>query len=70
MTLPEFQVHRLNDEGLRKADAQAELFSTLLAALDVPQGRPRSIMITKLQEAAFWAKRAIAEDAANQVPPA
>jgi hypothetical protein len=58
----EFQVHRLNEEGMKKAEAIAEAFSTLLESVEemCPQSRERSIVVTKLQEASFWAKRSIA----------
>lgn len=40
----------------------AELFSQFLTELDkdIPPGRERALVITKLQEAAYFAKRAIA----------
>lgn len=58
----EFQVHMLNDRGVELANAIAEVFSSALDTLDkiVPPGRERSLVVTKLQEAAFWAKRGVA----------
>lgn len=58
----EFQVHMLNEEGVKQASAIAEVFSATLDTLDklIPAGRERSLVVTKLQEAAFWAKRGIA----------
>lgn len=66
----EFKVHQLNAQGLRKAANLGEVFSQALEAIEllVPQGRERSIVVTKLQEASFFAKRAIALDPANQEP--
>jgi hypothetical protein len=66
----EFKVHQLNDQGLKKATDLGEVFSQMLDAIEalIPQGRERSIVITKLQEASFFAKRAIALDPANQGP--
>lgn len=63
-----FQVHMLNSVGIAKAKQLAELFSTLLDDIEkiVPAGREMSLVITKLQEASFFAKRGIATDTANQ----
>lgn len=67
-TRSEFQVHLLNDAGIAKANALAEVFSATLDTIEklVPAGRERSLVITKLQEASYWAKRGIAIDPANQ----
>lgn len=68
----EFQVHRLNETGLARADSIAEIFACMLAKLDeigLPPGRARSLVVTKLQESCFWAKRSIAELPENQVTP-
>lgn len=64
----EFKVHRLNEQGLQRATEIARAFDACLAALDkvLPQGRERALVVTKLQEANFWAKRGIAIDPANQ----
>lgn len=66
----EFCVHRLNAEGLAKATALGEAFSTLLETIEAltPPGRERSLVVTKLQEASFFAKRSIAMLADNQEP--
>ena len=64
----EFQVHMLNDAGVGKAKMLGEIFSEALDAIEklVPASRERSLVITKLQEASYWAKRGIAIDPANQ----
>lgn len=64
----EFQVHILNDAGLEKATQIAEICSDALERLEtlVPVGRERAVMITKFQELAFFAKRGMAMDKANQ----
>lgn len=63
----EFKVHRLNDAGLAQAEKIACAFDRLLADLDfIPQGRERALVVTKLQEANFFAKRAVALDPQNQ----
>lgn len=64
-----FDVHMLNEDGKKKAVRLAEDFSELLERVSevVPAGRELSIVKTHLQEAAFWAKRGMAVDKANQV---
>lgn len=78
MARPEFVVHRLNADGLFKADEIARAFSDCLsrieAALEIPQpgivigeqARCLAVVRTKLQEACFFAKRAIAVHEDNQ----
>ncbi len=73
---PEFAVHQLNDNGKQKAAAIADTFSRALNALEVicgaadPRGkggaREMAIVRTKLEEACFFAKRAMALDPACQ----
>lgn len=65
---PEFQVHLLNEEGIAKANNLASLFDGLLNELKgiVPPSRELSIVKTKLEEACFFAKKGIANDASNQ----
>jgi hypothetical protein len=68
----EFQVHRLNALGLEKADKLGNLFSTLLddveklAGIEEQNERELAIVRTKLQEANFYAKRAMAVNSINQ----
>ena len=58
----EFYVHILTEEGLEKAQYIANCFDTLLSDLSVicPDGREFSIAKTKLEEACFFAKKAMA----------
>lgn len=65
---PEFEVHKLNEYGLRSAEAIAQAFSDCLERVEalVPAGRERALVATKLQEACFFAKRGIASLPANQ----
>lgn len=65
---PEFQVHLLNDAGIDKAKMLAEIFTTALNDLEkiVPPGRPLSLVVTNLQQAAYWAKNGMAVDPTNQ----
>lgn len=70
MTQPEFAVHMLNQEGKQRATELAERFSDLLAhcrAIGVP-GRELSLTATKLEEACFYAKKAMATNLVNQQP--
>lgn len=63
-----FRVHRLNDDGMKKAEVIAELFNRCLFGLqDVCiEGREFAIVKTKLEEAAFFAKKSMANVASNQ----
>ena len=66
----EFSVHMLNELGLDRAKQIAAMFSNLLDNLEdiTPgNGREMAVVRTKLQEAAFFAKRAIAMQLENQV---
>lgn len=65
----EFKVHRLNDQGLAKADELAKHFAELLARVEalVPPGRERAIVTTKLQEASYFAKMGLAMQKGYQV---
>ena len=68
----EFSVHMLNEEGKEKARAIAAEFSTLLDRLEAlcgPGSREMALTKTHLQDAAFWAKRAMAVQLVNQAPP-
>ncbi len=69
----EFQVHILNDNGIEQAKELGETFSDFLDKLEklIPQaanvnGREMALVRTKLQEASFFAKRAIAVLPGNQ----
>lgn len=64
-----FEVHKLNDVGMTKAGDLRDRFEGLLADLEAicgTAGREMSIVRTKLEEASFFAKRAMAMDPANQ----
>jgi hypothetical protein len=65
---PLFQVHKLNEGGLQRAQELADRFNGLLVELNrlLPEGREFSIVKTKLEEAAFFAKKAIAKRPENQ----
>jgi hypothetical protein len=66
-----FKVHMLNEAGIAKAKKLAEDFSTLAEVIDAiaggEQSREMSIVKTKLEEAAFFAKKAMANRPENQV---
>jgi|LakMenE18May11ns_1017448.scaffolds.fasta_scaffold8146305_1 hypothetical protein len=59
----EFQTFKLNPAGIQSATKIAEEFSVLLGKLEqmIPDGRELSIVKTKLEEAAFFAKRGMAK---------
>jgi hypothetical protein len=65
----EFTVHKLNDAGLARAGDVAKLFTVFLNNLESVTGsggREMAIVRTKLQEANFFAKRAVAVLVENQ----
>jgi hypothetical protein len=67
---PEFSVHVLNPEGMKKARDIAKSFSTLLTEVEEvcgTDGREMALVRTHLQEAAFFAKRAMAMRSQNQL---
>lgn len=63
----EFAVHMLNDGGKTKAQEIASAFDDCLERLAkvCPAGREFAITRTKLEEACFFAKKAMAADAGN-----
>ena len=66
---PEFAVHMLNERGKGKAVHIMNAFDFLLADLEGIMGMPSremSLVQTKLEEAAFFAKKAMAVQSANQ----
>lgn len=65
-----FQVHRLNDNGLKRAEVLAGAFDRLLTELRgvCPENtREFSLVKTKLEEASFFAKKSIANLPENQL---
>jgi hypothetical protein len=68
-----FEFHTLNDEGKRHSQWVREEFQRTLDRLTSVLGegtRETAIMKTKLEEAAFYAQRALALDPRNQAPTA
>lgn len=70
---PLFEVHILNDRGKEKAREIAHSFDTLLGRIEVicgipPNGSTRELALvkTKLEEACFFAKKAMANVPENQ----
>ncbi len=59
---PEFAGHRLTDAGVEAAKAISSIFNHCLASLEehCPPGRHTAILRTKLEEACFFAKKAMA----------
>lgn len=65
----EFEVHLLNEQGIAKAKEIANQFDAALDAIKVlcgDQGRYMSIVKTKMEEASFFAKKAMAVLPENQ----
>ena len=66
----EFEVHALNVGGIARANAIADAFDGLLRELEVVvtnhASREFRICCTKLEEASFFAKKALALEARNQ----
>lgn len=65
---PEFASHQLTDHGTINIDAIKQAFSVLLDEIerDVPAGRERASVVTKLQEACMFAVRGVAVAKENQ----
>ncbi len=72
----EFAVHMLNEAGKEKAQAIAQAFALLLDSLTgenpkvtsttlCPPSREMSLVRTKLEEACFFAKKAMASQTEN-----
>lgn len=63
-----FEVHRLNEKGLGKAANIASFFDELLYQVEAlcPAGRELALVKTKLEEACFYAKKAMASVTENQ----
>lgn len=69
MSYREFAVHRLNQVGLGRAAEVAGVFEGLLLGLEAvcgAEGREMAIVRTKLEEACFFAKKALAVRPENQ----
>jgi len=65
---PLFAVHQLNDAGIAKATAIAQCFDGLLIQLRqlcTENSREFAIVKTKLEEAAFFAKKSMANQPEN-----
>lgn len=66
---PLFQFHKLNEQGIARAEIIAETFSVCLYQLakQCPTNtREFSIVKTKLEEACFFAKKSMANESGNQ----
>ncbi len=66
----EFEVHKLNDRGFAVASDLALAFDVFLGDLERSigtEGRYPAIVRTKLEEACFFAKKAVAQNPQNQL---
>lgn len=64
----EFESHHLNEQGRPKAAAIANAFDVLLTTLETLNtlpSREMAIVRTKLEEASFYAKKAMSLDVSN-----
>lgn len=64
-----FEVHMLNEQGKAKAQRIAKAFDGLLSELEgvgIVDGREMALVRTKLEEACFFAKKAMARRPENQ----
>jgi hypothetical protein len=64
-----FEVHKLNEGGIQKANQLAAMFDALLDGVGtlVPTtNREYAIVRTKLEEACFFAKKGMANQPENQ----
>lgn len=68
MNFPEFAVHKLNERGMKEAEAIRMTFDVCLTTLNqiCGPGRELSIVKTKLEEACFFAKKSMASKPENQ----
>lgn len=65
----EFKVHILNEEGIQKAQEIAAIFELALNHLESTcgiDGRYMALVRTKMEEASFFAKKAMATREENQ----
>lgn len=67
----EFEVHMLNESGKQKAQDIAWNFEMCLNSIEIicgagSSGREMAIVRTKLEEACFFAKKAMARQSENQ----
>lgn len=65
----EFKVHILNDDGITRAKDLAYHFTNFLNTVETiigTEGREVAIVRTKLEEASFFAKKAMASRPENQ----
>lgn len=68
---PAFEVHMLNEEGRAGAKAIADMFDSLLKGLQpiLYDKRCAALVTTKLEEACFFAKKALALNPDAQLKP-
>jgi hypothetical protein len=72
MTLVEiqdrFRYHAPSVEGVARHTELSEAFASLAVLVDdvCPDGREKSLVLTKLEEGKFWASAAVARDPATR----
>lgn len=62
-----FETHKLNENGFKTVNAfKTKLAEGVRAAMELlPDGREKSIFVTKIEEAAFFGTKAIAAEKTN-----
>ena len=62
-----FDTHKLNDTGFKEMQAYKKTMAdaTKAAVLEMPDGREKSIFLTKMEEAVFFGAKAIASKPEN-----
>lgn len=61
-----FETHKLNDNGFKAVANLKKSINKLVNVLeDLPEGREKSIALTKLEECSFFATKAVASKKEN-----
>lgn len=63
-----FHYHAPSEEGIVRHAELSEAFTSLAVLIDdiCPDGREKSLVLTKLEEGKFWASAAVARDPATR----
>ena len=66
--MADFGFHKMNKTGIKRSEQIAKLFEELVENLDQHffDARTKAVCLTKLEEAAFFAKKSMALNTDNQ----